>query len=777
MDLSTAAIKGGIEQFLSSAYPILTREYLLFTLAMMISGVIFPVFIVRVINQYEKNKILKKGELPKAYMFRATSKLGIHYIGLVVLLIFAVGNVYHSIQLAKNEVNYNINIVFLSVLLMIFAFLAVYYLCKFYVRGLLLTGALIIFYSAYEQYLWWRRACSLLDMSKNYNPIARYGAYAMVHHLAMQSMVLSVLATVLVTLFFLYYYKRRYLFTPGKLNLPFCPYCGMAISKGDNFCICCGKELEVNPLYQSVIRLDEARHCPKCGKRVNSMGCVICNGERALDELVKNKTKEKRTSIIRGILLSAIVIVVLFLPLTVNPVENLQRGIAKINNTYCERWNEFCQKPENAASADWLAGFDTEIEALYLADMRWYYVDPKIVTFNKLVYYATYAEASFMQMEALEGMKEFVHNVSSEDIVDMNIFNKEHIALENEFNQTILYQSQATQNFIYEGGMAFLWHGICDGINYYTVHINKIYAAVIILIVNICMFLYLLNSFSLTEETALERWSLINGIQMDYLSHRLQTNRHAQFPKSILQRLMLCVKDLGYSVIRFFGELWLLIVRLFCIVCLFLSLFSIKKMKRCFCWMRNNLTDTVKKPIRGTQYKEFRHREWISNVISFIIAAIVLGIPISIQMARINRGEIVLPKEQYLGDASMAANGYSLEILNILLDIRNTKTLSEDDREKLYELIDKQIEADEIILSYDMKELEEYAELHAGLCSLCKDDIKAVQSIRACIEKNEMPSQELQSNYAKLRGENYSWVLATISEEYIGMSVESAFGG
>lgn len=777
MDLSTAAIKGGIEQFLSSAYPILTREYLLFTLAMMISGVIFPVFIVRVINQYEKNKILKKGELPKAYMFRATSKLGIHYIGLVVLLIFAVGNVYHSTQLAQNALIYNKSIIFLSVFLMIVALLTAYYLYKFYVRGLWLTGALIIFYSAYEQYLWWRRACSLLDMSKNYNPIARYGAYAMVHHLAMQSMVLSVLATVLVTLFSLYYYKRRYLFTPGRLNLPLCPYCGKAISKGDNFCICCGTKLTVNPLHQPIIVLDEARHCSKCGNPVNSMGCIICNGERALDELVKNKTKEKRTSIIRGTLLSVIVIAVLFLPLTVNPVENLQHGIAKINNTYYERWNEFCQKPENVASADWLAGFDTEIEALYLADMRWYYVDPKIVTFNKLVYYTTYAEASYMQMEALEKMKEFVHNVSAEDIVDMDVFNKEHIALENEFNQTILYQSQATQNFIYEGGMAFLWHGICDGINYYTVHINKIYAAVIILMFNICMFLYLMNSFSLTEETVLERWSLINGIRMDHLRHRLQTNRHAQFPKSVLQRLMLCAKDLGYSVIRFFGELWLLIVRLLCIVCLFLSLFSIKKMKRCFCWMRNNLTDTVKKPVRGTQYKEFRHREWITNVIALIIAAIVLGIPISIQMARINRGEIVLPKEQYLGDASMAANGYSLEILNILLDIRNAKTLSEDDREKLYELIDKQIEADEIILSYDMKELEEYAELHAGLCSLCKDDIKAVQSIRACIEKNEMPSQELQSNYAKLRGENYSWVLATISEEYIGMSVESAFGG
>lgn len=778
MGMSTAAIKVEIEQFLSSAYSILTREYFLFTLAMMISSVIFPIFIVRVINQYEKNRMLKKGELPKAYVFRVTSKLGLHYAGLIALLIFAVGNVYYSVQLAQNAVNYNINIVSLSVFLMIVAFLAAYYLYKFYVRGLLLTGVLIILYSAYEQYLWWRRACSILDMAENYNPIASYGIYAMVHHLAMQSMILSTLATVLVTLFFLYYYKRRYLFTPGRLNLPFCPYCGMAISKGDNFCICCGKELEVNPIYQSVIRLDEARYCSKCGKSVNSMGCIICDGEKALKEFAKNKEKEKRTSVIRGTLLTVILLALLFLPMMVNPVDKLERGTAKINNTYCERWNEFCQKPENVASADWVAGFDTEIEALYLADMRWYYVNPKIVPYNRLVYYTTYAEASFMQMKALEEMKEFVHNVSSEDIVDMNIFNDEHIALENKLNQTILYQSKATQNFLFEGGIALLWHGICDGINYYTVHINKAYVAVIILIVNICMLLYLLNSFSLTEETALERWSLINGIQVDHLNHRLQTNRHAQFSESILQRLIFCVKDLGCSAIRFLGELWLLIVRLFCIICLFFSLFSIKKMKRCFCWMRNKLTDTVKKKsARDAQYKEFWHRERITYAIICIIIILVLGIPISIRMARINRGETVLVKEQYLSDATMASTGYSLDILDILLDIRNTKTLTEEDREKLYELIDKQIEADEAILAYDTTELEDYAELHAGLCSLCKDDIKAVKSIRTCIEKNEIPSQELQSNYVKLRGQNYSWVVETIGGEYLEMAVEGAFGG
>lgn len=775
MNLSTAIIKEEIEHFLSSAYPTLTREYFLFTLAMLISSVIFPLFLVRIINRYEKNRILKRAKLPGAYVFRTTSKLGLHYTGLFALIIMAVGTVYHSTKLAQNTLVYDKSIIFLSVLLMIAAFLAAYYLYKFYTRGLLLAGGFIILYSAYRQYLWWRTARATLDVSGNYHLISRYGVYAVVHHLAMQSMILSALTVAMVVVISLYYYKRRYLFTPGRLNMPLCPYCGKAVSKGENFCISCGTELKVNPVHQPVNVLDEARYCSKCGKHVNSMGCINCDGEKALEEYAKSKIKEKRAALVQGTVFTVIVIALLFVPLMINPVDKLERGTAKINNVYCTRWNDFCQNPDIAASPDWLAGFDTEIQALYLADARWYYVQPEVVPYRKLVYYSMYAEASFKQMEVLEQMKDFVHERSSENIADMEDFRDEHVVLENELNQTISDQAKAAQSTLYESPTELLWHGICNGINSYTVRINITYAAVIVLIINACMFIYLLNSFSLTTETALEHWSLKNGLRTEFLIRRLQTPRHTRSSKSLLYRIILCLRDCSYSVIRLFGELWLLIVRLFGVVCLFFSLFSIKKMKKCFYWMRNKLTDPAKITDRDTRYKEFRRHERITNAIAIIIAIAVIGIPSSIYLARINRGEAAPTKEQYLSDASMAAIGYSMDILDILMDIRNTKILTESERERLYELIDRQIEADEIILEYDAAELEDYAEFHAGLCDLCEDDIKAVESIRACIERNEIPSQELQSNYVKLRGQNYLWVLETIGGEYVEMFMEKAY--
>lgn len=775
MNLSTAIIKEEIEQFLSSAYPILTREYFLFTLAMLISCVIFPVLLVRVINQYEKNRILKRAKLPGAYVFRATSKLGLHYTGLFALIIVAVGTVYHSTKLAQNTLVYDKSIIFLSILLMIAAFLAAYYLYKFYIRGLLLAGGFIILYSAYRQYLWCRTARATLDISENYHLISRYGVYAVVHHLTKQSMILSVLTVAMIVFISLYYYRRRYLFTPGRLSMPLCPYCGKAISKGENFCISCGTELKVNPVHQPVNVLDEARYCSKCGKHVNSMGCTNCDGEKALEEYTKGKIKEKRAALIQGTLLTVIVMALLFVPLMINPVGKLQRGTAEINNVYCARWNDFCQNPDIAASPDWLAGFDTEIQALYLADARWYYVQPEIVPYRELVFYSMYAEASFKQMEVLEQMKDFVHERSSENIVDMEDFRVAHTALEDEFNQTISDQARAAQSILYESQTELLWHGVCNGINGYTVRINITYAAIIVLIINACMFIYLLNSFSLTTETAPEHWSLKNGLRIDLMVRKLQTTCHTQSSKSLLYRIILCLRDCSYSVIRFFAELWLLIVRLFSVVCLLFSLFSVKKMKRCFCWMINKLTDPTKTAVQHTRYKEFRHHEWITNAIAIIIAVAIIGIPSLIYMARMNRGEAAPVKEQYLSDASMATIGYSMDILDILMNIRNTKTLTESERERLYELIDKQIEADEIILEYDAAELEDYAEFHAGLCGLCEDDITAVESIRECIERNEIPSQELQSNYVKLRGQNYLWVLETIGGEYVEMFMEKAY--
>lgn len=58
----------------------------------------------------------------------------------------------------------------------------------------------------------------------------------------------------------------------------------------------------------------------------------------------------------------------------------------------------------------------------------------------------------------------------------------------------------------------------------------------------------------------------------------------------------------------------------------------------------------------------------------------------------------------------------------------------------------------------------------------CRGDL-VVESVSGQIVYCGISSQKLQSNYVKLCGQNYLWVIETIGEEYLGMSVESVFGG
>lgn len=98
MSFSTTIIREEIERFLSTAYLALRQEYFLFTIAMLISCVVLPVFIVRVMHTY----VIKKGRQPKVYLFKVTAKLGLHYAILFLLLGVAVENVYGSIQMVGN---------------------------------------------------------------------------------------------------------------------------------------------------------------------------------------------------------------------------------------------------------------------------------------------------------------------------------------------------------------------------------------------------------------------------------------------------------------------------------------------------------------------------------------------------------------------------------------------------------------------------------------------------------------------------------------------------
>lgn len=772
MNLSTRAIEKELSQFFINAYTILFKEYFLFTLAMIISCVVFPVFIVRILGKYERNRI------PKAYLFKATTKLELHYTILCSLLVIAAVNVYQSIQLAKNIDIFDGWIILWSILLMLFTVPAVYFLSKFRSKGLIMTGMLVMLDSAYCQYLRMLRVKAIIENSKNFKTVARYGYYMMADSLVVESMILSLLAVIILALIVFYYYKRRFLFMPGKLNMLSCTQCGKAISRGDDFCICCGQMLRVNPIQQTIKSLDKERYCRKCGRAIFGRRCVICDSSETLEKIAKNIAKEKRASIVRGAILSMVVIFGMLVPIFAEPVAKIQRGTAKVHNIFVSRWNELYETPEKGADPEWLSGFDSDLEALYIADMRWYYVKPRMIPYDKLAFYVRYAEASFMQMEELEGIKEFVHSISLKSIEsDRDTYCARHTELSDRLNQTVDAQTMAMQDFyLPQNFFEEFEHIFFSGVRYYISGIDIRFVAIIIIIANICLLMYLLNSFSLTVETGLERWNRINGTRIGKLIGRFQTAYPVSTSDTILHRVITSMTGCGYCVIRSMCELWRMAVQLCCTICLLLSLFRTKNWIRCLRWVKRGLTDVRGVPGKHSAPKRFERQERIASAIAVVIAIVLFGGgPLGAWMFSPSKGEAVDAKNTYLDQAKMAATDYAIDISNALLKIKTTKTLTEEERESLYILFDAQLEADQMILDYDITGLEDYAELHAGLCSLCADDMRMIQKIKDSIENGLVPSEELLQNYVSLRGENYLWVLERLGQENVGKALESAF--
>lgn len=771
MNLSTIAIEKELSQFLSTAYTTLFKEYFLFTLAMIISCVIFPVFIVRILGKYERNRV------PKAYLFKVTTKLGLHYTILCSLLVIAAVNVYQSIQLAQNTDIFDGWIILWSILLMLFTVPAVYFLSKFRSKGLIMTGMLVMLDSAYCQYLRMLRVKAIIESSKNFKTVVRYGYYMIADSLVVESMILSLLAVIILALIVFYYYKRRFLFMPGKLNMLSCPQCGKAISRGEDFCICCGQMLRVNPIQQTIKPLDKERYCKKCGRAIFGWKCVICNSPEAIEEIAKNRAKEKRASIVRGIL-SMVVIFGMLVPIFAEPVAKIQRGTAMVHNIFVSRWNELYETPEKGTDPEWVFGFDSDIEALYLADMRWYYVKPRMIPYDKLAFYAQYAEASFMQMEELEEIKEFVHSISLESIEsDRDTYCARHTELSDRLNWTVDAQAMALQNFsLPQNLFEKVEHIFFSGVRYYISGIDIGLVAVLIIITNICLLMYLLNSFSLTMETGLERWNRINSTRIGKFIERFQAPYHVSIPDTILHRVITAITGCGYCMIRSICELWMMAVQLCCTLCLVLSLFRPKNWIGCLRWVKRGLTDVRGVPEKNSAQKKFERQERISSAIAVAIAIVLFGGgSLAAQMAALSKGEAVDAKNTYLDQAQMAVMGYAVDISDALLRIKTTKTLTEEEKESLYILFDAQLEVDQLILDYDITGLEDYAELHAGLCSLCVDDMRMIQKIKDSIENGLVPSEELLQNYASLRGENYLWVLEKLGQEDVEAALESAF--
>lgn len=456
---------------------------------------------------------------------------------------------------------------------------------------------------------------------------------------------------------------------------------------------------------------------------------------------------------------------------------NLQKDSGTVNNVFVSRWNELGEQPDKAADPAWLAGFDADLNALYTVDGRWYYVKPRMVSSDSLWFYTLYAEASFIQMEVLEEISEFVHDAAYGQKADDGFYNK-MAELQTRFNEMIEEQERAGIPCNDAASPWDIWDQgfyLCfDGLNYYLHGISVIYLSIFIVSVCLIMFAYMLNSFSNTTETGLERWSRRNSVKAEEYIRKHDVVYQTVISASVFRRTFTAMKCCGHSFLRVVNEIWMLFVRLVCMVGLFLSLFRLRNIKRCVRWVRNGLTDERPPRVVGegdhTAFKKAEKKQWkIAIAISLVLFAVIFVIMI------IRSYQAPSQKEQYLQLADEVAHGYSIDISAALTHIEVDQTLYDEERERLYALFDKQIEADRKILNYDMTGLDDCLNLHAGICSLCEDDIKMIESIKECLESNLVPSRELHQNYASLRGENYAWVLKELAAEELEQTVDAFF--
>ena len=180
---------------------------------------------------------------------------------------------------------------------------------------------------------------------------------------------------------------------------------------------------------------------------------------------------------------------------------------------------------------------------------------------------------------------------------------------------------------------------------------------------------------------------------------------------------------------------------------------------------RAGLTRDADKVELTEKQRKNRRTSIIASAAGIAIITITMFI-----MSAINNGDTFLAEEKFKEIADAAILIYVEDIDSGLTELSAAKSVDVDE---LIRVIDKQIEADQVVLDYQMPdELKDYDEFFAGLQALCSDDIECLEPIRETLENGTTPSQALMHNLFAVRGQNYLWVL----QEYAQMKIDDAVG-
>lgn len=769
MDLSTLVIEKKLEAFLGTAYSSLLREYTFFTVAMAISFVVFPIFAVWILNHRDRNSV-REGKPYKAYTHRYQAKRGMHIMICLLMPILATRRLYMDVPRVKAVDVYGWEIIVLDILLLLLSVAAAWKLLKWRISGLLMTGAFVFFYTVCVQYQQILIVKGDMSLRGKYTPVEEYTLYIINDYGLTYAMAVSLLAVIAMTALAVYYYRRRFLFLPGKLKLPTCEYCGQMISPGDTFCTCCGKPLENRATAQVIESLDKKLYCGTCGRRINGTFCLACNkdNEDELKKTAQEYASEKKVSLIRKVGLAVGVVALLLLNWT-GSVMSMRSGLEKVGDAFVECWDEFGSDPNKASNPEWLAGFDSAAKALYAVDARWYYVEPRSVKSDELIYFHLYANAAFRQMGVIEQIQQEVHAVAEGQRSDEEI--KLNLAeCANQFNQTVDEQDYALQYYDFRQGdmLGELGYICLNGVHAFLPMVNIVWVAIAVLMVCMAIWIVMMNGFASDAVTGWER-----KVQVVRRKTDARISKYAAVYKTLavdkpLRRIAAAGINCWHSMLRIANEMWMLFVQLVGVAVLLASLFRPKNVGRCFHWLKTGLTDA--KYIRTGMSETYRREERKSSICAAVIVAVFFAINFGIGLGI---GGDPSDEQAYLNTAKAAASDYSVDIAKTISNICMTRALTDEEKEEFYALIDLQIEADQALLNYDISQLDDFQELHAGLCDLCEDDIDALRRLQAMIDAGYVPSEELKKNYVSLRGERYLWVMQELVPEFVRLGAET----
>lgn len=345
----------------------------------------------------------------------------------------------------------------------------------------------------------------------------------------------------------------------------------------------------------------------------------------------------------------------------------------------------------------------------------------------------------------------------------------------NHFNQTIDEQSNALQylNLPTKSKDMFSKFGyMClDGVHAFLPMVNIVWVAIVVLTACMLIWIVMMNGFA---SDAVMGWE--QKIQAARTNADAHISKYAAAYKTPATDKPLCrVADAGincwHSMLRIANELCMLLVQLVGAAALLVSLFRAQNIGKCFRWLKAGLTDS-KDSCTGMS-DTYRRMQRRNNILVVVIVAVFFAVCFG-NVLRNDRDPS--DKQVYLNAAKAVAVDYATDISQTISDILSTGSLTDKEKEQFYALIDMQIEADKTLINYDISKLEDYQELHKGLCSLCEDDIDALQRLRAMIDEGIIPAKEFQKNYVSLRGERYLWVIQKLMSEYVGISAGKIMG-